>query len=1222
MGQPGKASLVIKYVAKDSMLLVSVLISMLLATVLSAGAPIYLKSLEQLAFNTSLERLPEAGLLVHVLAPKTVLSPQGINEADNALDNAILGTLSEAYIGHEKYLRGNRQLVGHPEHPIPNSGVAGLNVTRGFLQYLSSLENHVQILEGRMPLDRVTLTPEGPELDAVVSEEVADGFDLQVTDLLRLRPTVDSNSEILVRIVGVIESGDPSSEFWRFGKLYMETPPLELNIPTGLEDVVTEGFDIPEVHMLPMFVTEKAMVDAVTNVYPGALAKPNWFILLDKHRVTKWSVLESGQRMASFRDSVISSMPGSAVTAVTMQTLIDNLNERRLLTQIPMLVLMLIMVSTILFFMVMMVSYIVSNRERDASLLRSRGASIFEILRLYSLEGIVMVLIAMLSAPFIALIIVASTGMLPYFEDLTHGNLLPIRIDIWPFSMAALASILCLTILVIPGTAGARMGLLIHKLRSSRPPTTPFFHRYNIDIALLVIGSLVFWELNSRDNIVSGGLFQDAQVNDTLLIAPVLFLVVVGLLFMRLFPLFLKYISGESPRLVHLVAYISIAIIFILLLTQGLMGSGYGNWPVFCSLVALIGITYWTTTHIHKLPLLFVGIAVQASFIVLFLATIPVDDKDILYLASIGLIVLVPAQLLYLILQLIVRTLPVWLSIGLIRMARSPLQYTWLILLLVLATGMAIFSTTVGGTLEASQIDQAQYNSGTDLRVAGFTSHRAGGLQGLLAQYMSTTGIKTISLGYRSTGTAGPVSFELLGLEADNLSDMFWYRSDFSEKPIDTVLSWLRPEERRKRLMIQEEITSLGAWVKPIAHHPAAELWVLVQDNVGFPSAIKLGGFKGKDWQLMSGDMPDNINFPITLVAFQIVEPSFLFGLETPGALLFDDIHFNRNDVTHILEDFEGNLSWTPIITSDLSSDQFALIQDDTYSGLNSGALVFGSETDQGYRGFYHNPNPGALPVIASSTLLNAMDANIDDVFLAKISGRRIPVVVTGVVDYFPTLHPSGGRFFLTDMDSVLRHLNILGSAHRYDPNELFIKTTPDMHQQVRSAVDELVNRSGFVVDGIEDLETIRLDPLITAGWRPMVLLSAPIAILVVSLGYLAYLLLLAKRSGSEIGLLRTIGVSRIQISGVLVFENLLIFIIGISLGTWAGFEASALMVSPLAIGENGESVVPPFQMLTNWSLMIPTYFAISIVLFTALFFLSRRIGRLNLGSITRTEAN
>ena len=97
MGQPGKASLVIKYVAKDSMLLVSVLISMLLATVLSAGAPIYLKSLEQLAFNTSLERLPEAGLLVHVLAPKTVLSPQGINEADNALDNAILGTLCLLY---------------------------------------------------------------------------------------------------------------------------------------------------------------------------------------------------------------------------------------------------------------------------------------------------------------------------------------------------------------------------------------------------------------------------------------------------------------------------------------------------------------------------------------------------------------------------------------------------------------------------------------------------------------------------------------------------------------------------------------------------------------------------------------------------------------------------------------------------------------------------------------------------------------------------------------------------------------------------------------------------------------------------------------------------------------------------------------------------------------------------------------------------------------------
>ena len=55
--------------------------------------------------------------------------------------------------------------------------------------------------------------------------------------------------------------------------------------------------------------------------------------------------------------------------------------------------------------------------------------------------------------------------------------------------------------------------------------------------------------------------------------------------------------------------------------------------------------------------------------------------------------------------------------------------------------------------------------------------------------------------------------------------------------------------------------------------------------------------------------------------------------------------------------------------------------------------------------------------------------------------------MIAGAVDYFPTLDPEGGRFLLTDMDSVLRHLNVLGSAHRFEPNELFVMTTDRAHE-------------------------------------------------------------------------------------------------------------------------------------------------------------------------------
>ena len=1223
MDQPTKLSLVAKYVAEDRLLLVSVFAAILVAVTLSAGAPVYLRSLEQLAFETALRRLPEKAVQVHVLGPSTVLAHPAVSGADEALEEALNGTVAGAYAGHAKYLRGPRQLVGHPEHPIPDEGFADITVTRGFLQHLSGLESHVRVLEGRMPIDLVAMTAEGPELEAVVSEEVADGFEMQVGDVMRLRPSVDAQNEVLARIVGVIEIGDPDSEYWRFAAVYMETPPLELNLPTGFEGTLPDGVDIPEVHMLPMFAPERAMIEAVSAAYPGSLVKPNWFVLLDKDRVARWPVAEAERRMADFRDGIIEAMPGSAVTASGARNLIDDLQRRSFLTQVPMLVLMLLTVITVLFFMVMMVSYIVGSRESDASLLRSRGAGIVEVLRLYALEGTVMVAVAAVAGPFLALGAVALSGRLPYFGDITLGSLLTVRFDYWPFVLAAGAAIVCLAILVGPGTAGARMGLLIHKLRSSRPPTVPFFHRYHLDIALLVLGGLVFWELNARGNVASGGLFEEAQINETLLAAPVLLLIVVALLFMRLFPLLIRYVSGESPGLVHLLAFLSAAGLAVGAAARGILGDGGSDWPVHSSLAVLVGLAYWGTLRARSTYARVLGLVGQAVPAAALLFLRPPDAADPLTVPAIGLASLVPAQILFDLFRMVVRRLPVWLSLGLLRMARSPLQYSWLILLLVLATGLAIFATTVGGTLETSHTHRALYESGSDLRVAGFTSHRAGGLQGLLARYLSTPGIENIALGYRSIGTIGPVQFELLGLEPDRLGDMLWYRGDFSDLPIEGVLSQLGADERRPRLTLPEGSTSISAWIKPIAHHPQAELWFAVHDHVTFPSQIKLGQMVGNDWQLMTAEIPEHITPPITLLALQIAEPSFLFGLETPGALLVDDIHATTADgATHVLEDFEGDLHWTPIIAADISSDRFAITADDARVGSQSGALVFGSDTDQGYRGFYSNPNPGAMPVVASTALLEAAGAQVGDTFVARISGRRMPVVITGAVDYFPTLDPDGGRFLLTDMDSVLRHLNVLGSAHRFEPNELFVMTSDLTHEAVRVEVDEIVGRDGVVVDGVAELEELRLDPLVTAGWRPMVLLSPPVAVLVSALGYLAYLLLLSRRSGREMGMLRTTGVSRGQLMGLLTFENVMIAGIGIGLGSWAGFQASAMMVTPLVVTETGRAVVPPFHLLTNWALMGPTYAALALVLAAALFILARSIWRINLGSITRLEAN
>lgn len=1222
MELPNKLTLTLKYLSKDRFLLSVIFIAVFVTVCLSASIPVYLKSLEQLAFNVSLDRVSGNLLQIHVLGPNTPVGQGPLAEIDSFLQESISNNIGLVYRGHEKYLRGDIQLVGHPEHPIPDEGMAGLNITRGYIQHMSNLSKHSRFLEGRMAHDSVKQLKAGTEIEGVVSKKTAYGFELQLNDILVLRPAVKATSQLLVRVVGVLEEGDIDSEYWRVGKMFLDPATLDLNIPTDMQDIITGGTELPEVRMLPIFVTEQAMIDAVSYTYPGSLVEPSWFLLLDKHKLKNWSVSESKRRIDEFRTSVLSIIPGTSISMKTVEKLILDLQKRSFLTKIPMFVLMVVMVITIVLFMIMMVSNIIQSRQRDASLLKSRGAAIWEVLRLYTFEGISMCLVSVLLAPIIAFSVVKLSGKLPYFTELTRGKYLPVSIDYWPFVSAAIACLLCLAILVVPGTIGARMGLLLHDLRSSRPAATTFLHRYNIDILLLGITGLVFWELTTRKTIISKGLFEASQVNEMLLFAPALFLLATGVLFFRFFPLVVRYVSGESHRIVHFLAGISTGLIGLTVLYQGVFEQNEDNWRLLLSLLIIVGLSYLIYCRVNQFIFKSTAMVLGIILTIIFLSLRPIHNQDYLYLATIGFALIFPAVLIFFCFRWVLRRTPIWISMALLRMSRSPYSYSRLILLLLVSVGLAVLATTVGGTLESSYMDRAAYKSGTDMRISGFTSFRRGGLSGLLDSYASTKGIENTSLGYRSSGSIGPVNFESLGIEPNKLKDMIWYREDFSEDSLEISMLPITSYQKHEPIVLPENTSHIGVWVKPMEYNPLVDAWLVLHDKVGFPTSVNLGRFEGKDWQFLSAEIPEHVATPISLVAFQIVEPSFLFGRETPGALLVDDLQAIVDGRSIILDDFENDFAWVPIITEDIISEQFVPTADDSYNGKRSGALVFGSQSDQGFRGFYANPESGPMYAIASSNLMLALGANIGDTFLCKINGRRIIIKIQGVVDYFPTLAPDGGRFLITNLDSVLRHLNVLGSGNRFYPNELFIETDSYDYVSVRASVDGLVGKDGVVIDGVADLNAIESNPFITAGWKLLVIIIPPLVFLVAVFGYFAYLLLFHRRNVNEIGVLKTIGFSNNQMMSLIIFENLLIAFIGVGLGTWAGFQASFLMVSPLINSDAGGLVVPPFQIFTDWVPMGFTYLFIGMAVLGALLFLGRVVRYLDLGKITKMDAN
>jgi ABC-type antimicrobial peptide transport system permease subunit len=196
----------------------------------------------------------------------------------------------------------------------------------------------------------------------------------------------------------------------------------------------------------------------------------------------------------------------------------------------------------------------------------------------------------------------------------------------------------------------------------------------------------------------------------------------------------------------------------------------------------------------------------------------------------------------------------------------------------------------------------------------------------------------------------------------------------------------------------------------------------------------------------------------------------------------------------------------------------------------------------------------------------------------------------------------------------------MLSPGLRFAADEVFISTTPGEDEAARDSLLALGIQQTQLHFKEQRLLSTRIDPLITAGWKLMVLISVGVIVVVSAIAYAVYILAFATRGRGEAGTLRSLGLTRSQMMGLLGIEHIAISVIGLVLGNWAGFQMSKMMVSTLAITETGDPVIPPFLLRTEWGFMAPVYIVLVLVILTAIFAVYRAIGRMRLHEISRVE--
>ncbi|HET7091744.1 MAG TPA: FtsX-like permease family protein, partial [Anaerolineae bacterium] len=199
------------------------------------------------------------------------------------------------------------------------------------------------------------------------------------------------------------------------------------------------------------------------------------------------------------------------------------------------------------------------------------------------------------------------------------------------------------------------------------------------------------------------------------------------------------------------------------------------------------------------------------------------------------------------------------------------------------------------------------------------------------------------------------------------------------------------------------------------------------------------------------------------------------------------------------------------------------------------------------------------------------LTVNVEDVF------EPVDFIVAAALDLFPTLYPQDGPFFVANLDYVHESL---GETFPYD---VWLSTDPSVRgEDIVAGVRDL----GLAVVTVSDARaTMTAEQMRPERQGPFGLLSVGFlaAAALTVLGFLVYAVVSFQRRFIELGMLRAVGLSVVQMAAFLAGEQITLVLVGVGIGTGLGVAASNVFIPFLQVGAGKTAQVPPFVVHIAW---------------------------------------
>lgn len=515
----------------------------LAAATLLASAPIYARSMSDLGLTFAVREDLQDDPAITALLPATPLQTTDGLARREAAEARVDERLGWYQAERSRRLTSARFIISRD-----GNARAGEGDPLALLVSASGYEPHVEVVEGRLP------GPTGPgePIELALSARLAAIADVTPGAQLLLVEEFDTcqryipaemepppppcAAEATVRftlpavVTGIIEPIDPDASFW--------SPASQLFFDA--RDGVPESGPI-----IPFFAHETTILEGIGGRYPGYHVATEWTVIADPEQLNRANFDRARTDILALHRE-LQSMGGVAYSSL-INTL-DDFARSDEFQQVP-LTILLLQIAGITFFYTGLIAAIVVERQADEiALLRSRGASVWQVLGVYAIEGLTVGIPALLAAPFLAGAATALLGLTPIFEDVSSGSLLPVTILPSSFALAGAGVLISLVTLLLPAFVVARRGAMATRRALARPGPS-FIHRYYLDLALVAFAGLLLWELNQRGSVFEPSATGGVTSDPILLASPALIILAAAALITRLYPLVLRVIEFFVRRL-------------------------------------------------------------------------------------------------------------------------------------------------------------------------------------------------------------------------------------------------------------------------------------------------------------------------------------------------------------------------------------------------------------------------------------------------------------------------------------------------------------------------------------------------------------------------------------------------------------------------------------------------------------------------------------------------